>query len=585
MNANSYRLVFSRARGMFTAVAESARTSRCGSSGQRAISRSSRPRGVHRAGPLVAAFLAIGWVPALVGAAGSLPAGVLPIPSAQFVSQGSANVAVSGAQMTVTQSSQNAILRWDAFNISSNSAVTFKQPNSTSVALNRIFSADPSRIEGRLSANGQIYLINQNGIVFANGAQVNVYSLVASTLDISDALFTAGLLSNPRPAQDPAFTPFANGAPSGAIVVENGAQIRTQSGGRVMLLASDITNNGIIQTPDGQTILAAGAKAYVAASQDVNLRGFLVEVDNGGSASNMNLGQIIAERGNVSLVGLAVNQNGLIRATTSINANGSIRLLARDSVVPVDVPGGPRVPQGGRGGIVTVGAGARTEVLPDASDTATSQDSQPFNRSSIEMTGLSVHLGKDSQIVAPGGVVTLTAMRGATFQPPGAIADPDAKVYFEDGSVVDVSGTQDAAISMARNSVAVELRGNELRDSPQIRNGPLRGQTVYVDARTGTPLADVSGYIAQIQRGVDERLASGGDISIRSEGSVVLPTTATLNVTGGRVSYLGGPLRTSKLLGADGRIYDIGTADPSKVYVGILGSFTVTSSKWGVSKT
>ena len=578
MNAGRYRLVFSRVRSMLTAVAESARSSGRGPSSSLPCSRSS-------VASLLIAMLIFGWRPALVDAAGTLPAGVLPVPSAQFVSSGAASVAASGAQLTVTQSSQNAILRWDSFNISADATVRFKQPGSTAVALNRIFSADPSRIEGRLTANGQIYLINQNGIVFGNGAQVNVNSLVASTLNISDALFTAGLLSNQRPAEDAAFTPFANSAPSGAITVENGAQIRTQSGGRVLLLAPDVSNNGIIQSPDGQTILAAGTKVYVAASQDVNLRGFLVEVDNGGSASNLNLGQITAERGNVTLIGFAVNQNGLIRATTAVNANGSVRLLARDSVVPVDVAGGLRVPQGNRGGAVTVGAGARTEVLPDASDTATSQDSQPFNRSFIEMSGLSVHLGKNSETIVPGGLLTLTAQRGATFQSAGAAADPDAKVFLEDGSVVDVAGTTDAAIPMSRNSVAVELRGNELRDSPQLRNGPLRGKKVYVDARKGTPIADVSGYVAQIQRGVEERLATGGDISIRSEGSVVLPATATLDASGGQVRYLGGPLRTSKLVGADGHIYDIGVASPNVSYVGIADTFTVTSAKWGVSKT
>src|SRR5262245_54234213 len=93
-------------------------------------------------------------------------------PSA-FVTSGRANYVINGNVGTINQQSDRAILNWQSFNIGSGNTVNFQQPSSSSAALNRIFQNDPSRIFGALNANGQVFLINQNGIVFGAGAQVN----------------------------------------------------------------------------------------------------------------------------------------------------------------------------------------------------------------------------------------------------------------------------------------------------------------------------------------------------------------------------------------------------------------------------
>ena len=117
------------------------------------------------------------------------------------------------------------------------------------------------------------------------------------------------------------------------ISIAPGAKISTiGKGGRVLLAAQNIDNAGEIDTPDGQVILAAGEKVYLQASTDPSLRGLLVEVDAGGEAFNRMTGSISAARGNVTMVGLAVNQQGRVSATSTVSANGSIRLLARDTV-------------------------------------------------------------------------------------------------------------------------------------------------------------------------------------------------------------------------------------------------------------
>src|SRR5277367_1317923 len=205
-----------------------------------------------------------------------------------WVSSGSASLVQVGNSMTISQTSENAVLNWQSFNISSDGAVTFKQPDAAAVALNQIFQADPSKILGALNANGSIYLINQNGIVFGAGAQVNTGSLIASTLNITPAALSGGIL-NAGLNNGPAFASFvdANGnpLPSGVVQVASGATINAP-GGQIMLFAPQVTNQGSLSAPGGQVILAAGDSVYLAASTDPNLRGLLVEVGHGGTATN-----------------------------------------------------------------------------------------------------------------------------------------------------------------------------------------------------------------------------------------------------------------------------------------------------------
>jgi filamentous hemagglutinin family protein len=88
---------------------------------------------------------------------------------------------------TINQASQNLSLNWHSFNIAPQETVNFLQPSATAIAVNRIFDTNGTQILGRLNANGQVYLINPNGILFGQDALVNVGALVASTLGVNDA--------------------------------------------------------------------------------------------------------------------------------------------------------------------------------------------------------------------------------------------------------------------------------------------------------------------------------------------------------------------------------------------------------------
>lgn len=592
MNANRFRWVFSQRWGMRVPAPETVRGRRAGACGL-GIASMSTPR------------LAAGWSP-LTAALGLLWAGLaqaqMPVPCAggpcganpaalPFVAHGAANYVVNGGQGVVTQTTPRAILNWASYNLGAGNSLTYRFQDATGnlpagasfSTLNRIWQGSPSEIAGRIQVqpgqSGQIYLINQNGIVFKDGAQVNVGSLVASTLDISDNLYLNGLVSNLNADTVPAFL----GSSGGVVRVEGGAELRSELGGRVMLLAENVENHGLIQTPEGQTILAAGNKVYLAVSDDPRLRGFLVEVDGGGTAANT--GRIIAERGNVSLTGLTVNQSGRVTATTSVNMNGSIRLMARDTVSSYKDPAqadARAVPMGTRTGALQFGASSVTEVLPETASSATALDEQAFNRSRIEVIGRGVHVQANATLRAPAGEITLSAQEAQFFRADTRAAD--VRLQVDSGAVLDVAGLRDVAIPVERNYIQVELRGDELKDAPLQRDSFLRGSTVWIDIEQGTPLANVAGHIARVGRSVAEKSTAGGDIALSAEGDLVLNPGARLDVSGGNIAYQSGWGRTTQLT-LNGRTVDIGNARPDVRYDGFADRYEVTDPKWGATRS
>ena len=323
---------------------------------------------------------------ALAQAAGvALPTTTLPVLRGVVAGQVVVNAPVRGAmpsQMTIDQASRRAIIDWRSFNIGSDAEVLFRhEKGSASSTLNRIYDANPSVIQGRLTSvgpdgvdklptpGGQILLINQNGILFDRGSQVNTQSLLASTLNLSmsnlqfcggdlfacnagSAITFGGLTTpafeggyddsgNPLPTRLGGQRPGTIGIGSSGPVAAAAPVIKSGAGGSIVLIASRIDHNaGLIASPDGQVVLAAGNKVYLGLSEDsadITLRGFRVEVEAAKDGPDLNLtnlvrnaGEITADRGNVTLAALAINQEGRISAKTAVQRNGSIFLTARD---------------------------------------------------------------------------------------------------------------------------------------------------------------------------------------------------------------------------------------------------------------
>lgn len=561
------------------------------------------------------------WVSALIGAASLAPAvpasaappvNALPVPGAQFVTPGSGRVdapAVAGSNMTITQHSQKAILNWQSFDIGRDAGVRFDQrAGSSSATLNRIGGGKPSEIHGKLSANGSVILINQNGVVFGAGAQVNVRGLVASSLETTDERFLEGL--RPERIAEAVYTwngdqagyeAAADAAGNGVVRVEPGAHIATSEGGSVTLLAPRVENAGTIETPGGQILLAAGDKVYLDFSEDSSLRGLLVEVDPfdgqdtqgnpvklGGVVTNASVGELIAKRGNITMAGFAVNQLGRVSATTSVRVNGSIILKARDGAIQEINSEQKTVLVGAkRFGELTLGPDSRTEILPELNDDATSTDAQTFVPSSVKLSGRTIHLKENSQIVAPGGDVELVATEIAQREGGGipfesldsAIADT-SRILLDTGAVIDVSGTDEYAVPIERNFVSFIVLGDELKDVPGQRDGVLYRKEVWIDVRRRPTVVNADGYIAQVGRTVGERTATGGTVRLIAPGEVILGEGSRVDVSGGSVRYLDGYGRTTSLVTADGKVFDIADAPADLAYTGIVGVHTVRT-RWG----
>ena len=625
----------------------------------------------------------LGWTISLLMWQPQVWADTAPVPTLpQMTSDEAARVAqeglavinnsTDGLQQTIKQQQDKIILNWESFNIGEGHSVNFQQAQNA-VALNRVLdSTAPSQLLGALNATGSVYLINQSGILFGKNSQTHVGNLIASTLDVSDERFTKTSINDAINHGEAAL--LANPGPPGTILIEKGAQISTESGGSVLVVAPEIANAGEIRTPDGQTVLAAATdKVYLTVSdKDNDLRGVFVEVGTGGSVDN--LGEIVAERGNVTLMGLAVNQAGRVRATSSVDVNGTIRLLARDGAkaeqTTIDDKNSPRLgidsvletptTQGKYAlatnvGQLTLGKNSLTQVSPeqpaqavllqagDISDTElfakliSAPGSKPLSlndTSGHAFNGFAVDpatyvqltqalakaptlvrvLSAEGQIaqVAAARVTGSTAPDAATRNADGSLknpskialyanniqlaenavvratagqidaiatnhgADPVSQVAksgtgghigLASGALLDVAGAE-VELDPASQVVEVELRGSELQNSPLQRDGILRGKTIHVDMRQGTKMADISGAVAKVKRGIDELSTQGGKIQLYAEGDVTVAAAAKLNIQGGSIHYTEGEIATTQLL-KDGKLVDISKADPNVIYDGI----------------
>jgi filamentous hemagglutinin family protein len=456
-------------------------------------------------------------------------------PVTTWVGANTPTQSTSGGQTTVNiqQIQPQAILNWQSFNVGPSTTVNFNQQGNASwVALNQISATGvPSQILGSIRADGQVYLINPNGIIFGGASQINVGTLIASSASISPAQFlNDGIYSTQTSsgAYMPSFTnagcPTGNcsvvGGPvaSGPIVVEPGAQITTAApssvtsgGGYVLLMGTQVQNAGTIITPDGQTELAAGDNFLIrpgfstTANEWSTTRGNEIAVAlntlgsslAGGSGLVSNSGYIEADTGDITLVGETVVQSGVLVSTTSVNTRGTIHLLSAASCLAPPCSSDPF-------SSVTLTGSSVAVILPDASG-ATALNSQRATLIADSATA-NAQRGDDPSIL-PGGQFddlslltdledesrieivsqgTVEFQNGSlTLANGGQVAvTATQQVQVDTGAIIDVSGLMNVQLPMSTNVIAVNIQGNELRDDPLNRDtGTLFNDTVYVDAR------------------------------------------------------------------------------------------------------
>ncbi|EIO8781828.1 filamentous hemagglutinin N-terminal domain-containing protein [Salmonella enterica] len=259
---------------------------------------------------------------------GLLPTMVLAadLPTGGQIVGGQGSINMSGNQMTIHQQTQNMATNWHSFDIGKNNTVQFVQPDSSSVALNRVTGASGSQIMGTLKANGQVFILNPNGVLFGKNARVDVGGLVASTKNISTADFMKGQ-----------YTLSGEGNP-GAQVINQGS-LTTSKGGYIVLAGERVSNSGTVTTPGGKTVLAAGKTVTLQLDNSgltsVSVNGSVVNalVENRGLISASNGQVYLTAKGQDMLLNTVVNNSGTVEAKGLASRGGEIVLSGGDSGV------------------------------------------------------------------------------------------------------------------------------------------------------------------------------------------------------------------------------------------------------------
>ncbi|XKH39070.1 filamentous hemagglutinin N-terminal domain-containing protein [Azospirillum doebereinerae] len=375
---------------------------------------------------------------ALAGAAGMAvlaaafsPSVALANPAGGTVVAGQAAIVPGGpGQLDIVQTTSKAIIDWQRFGVGETEHTRFQQPDVNAIALNRVVGTERSDILGRLSANGQVWLVNPNGIVFGPNAKVDVGGLIATTHNIRNEDFLAG-------------NHVFEGAAGSTATVENAGAITVAQAGLAAFVAPGVINRGTIEARLGEVTLASGRRFVVDlfGDQKINIA-MDAKTDARPVASNgrpvdalvKNEGKIFADGGRVrmtataakGLVDRVVNMTGTVQARTVEQKDGEIILLGDGGDVEVagalDASGSGA---GQKGGTV-VASGDRTAL------TATAR---------VNVSG---HAGGGEALIGgdvQGGRATAATLAGYNIRPARKPVPPSAVTVVEAGAVIAADAT------------------------------------------------------------------------------------------------------------------------------------------------
>ncbi|EON14952.1 filamentous hemagglutinin N-terminal domain-containing protein, partial [Pandoraea sp. SD6-2] len=322
--------------------------------------------------------------------------------------------------LVIQQTSQNVVINWDSFNINAGEAVTFNQPNRAAAALNNVYSADPTQILGTLKANGRIFIVNPNGVVFGQGASVDVGGLVASTLSINQNDFMNG---------NYAFAASAGTVPPGVVTVAPGVNITAKS--FVALLgASQVSNAGTITAGTDPNADSRGIALVSASAATIQLGNWNVVVDQATqNALVQNSGDLIIGQSQAdgSILLSAQGSNALMQALLA----GSVTNLSQgaNSKISLTSSGTTEV-----GGEISAAAGAvdiqGRDITLSGNITAGSDDASPPVSVIVGDQGLtnSVTQTEASTIYAMGQNAAIQIAARNVLDMSGALLAPNGQI-------------------------------------------------------------------------------------------------------------------------------------------------------------
>ena len=503
----AYRLVWNELTGTYVAVAEIT------------SARGKRASGALRC-VATAALLALGGQ-----AAHALDGGTLP--SGASVAAGSATLSQSGNSLNVLQQSQKLVINWNSFDIGSAASVSFSQPASNAIALNRVNSGVPTQIQGSLTANGNVWVLNSAGVVFGASARVNVGGLVASSLQLSDSDFLAGTYS------------FSNAGSAGSV---SNAGSLTASGGVVALIAPVVRNSGSIQA--ASAALIAGDQVTLDFSGD-GLLGFTIDraaldalVENSGSirgdsvtlsarSASAAVATVVNNEGVIEATGLsedggrivldggsngAVHVAGTLDASSSAAQGGSITVTGQQ----ITLDGGATLNANGAtgGGRILVGGGYQGSDSSLLNATTVSADS------TVKATASATDTGNGGQVVFWSDDTTTFAgrieVRGGAQGGNGGLAEVSGKQSLRYSGITDARADQGNTGELLLDPATVTISAGS-------GSGDISGSTVYVsdlEAQLANVTLQATGNITVADlslNGGDGRLSMANNVSLRLE--------------------------------------------------------------------
>ncbi len=246
---------------------------------------------------------------------------VYAAPNGANVVHGNVNISHNGANTIINQNSDKAIINWNSFDVHKGENVYFNQNSSSSIVLNRVTNGLPTNIFGNISANGNIFILNQAGVLIGNGAVINTHSLLTGAVNINDNDFISGKYK------------FYSSAGN----VTNNGNIKVQDGGYAVLMGKNVTNNGLISARFGKIYLSSGESFRMDMSGN-DLIGIVIEKGTS-DAYIANTGNINAESGTIvitaknvsNVIRGAVNNTGIIDAS-SISYEGGKVILGAENI-------------------------------------------------------------------------------------------------------------------------------------------------------------------------------------------------------------------------------------------------------------
>jgi len=408
-------------------------------------------------------------------------------PAGGEVVGGSGNISTSGVNTTINQTSQNMAINWQSFDLTANERVQFIQPNASSISLNRILSQNGSTIAGRIDANGQVILVNPNGIFFTPTSIINVGGIIASGLNIQPSDFMNGNF-----IFDEVLGTEGAVINSGMINASLGGS-ELSEGGNVALIGKRVENDGLIAANLGTVTLAAGKQAILTFDDSgmlgVRVSKKILQEELGVDPAVMNNGDIQAEGGQVLLTASisqdifsqAVNTNSLETATSVVvHEDGSFTL-----------GGGADVLNAGTINTSTVVAGNEFGRIVLIGENVTSSGSLTANAAMGNAGDIEVHAR--NTVLLSGD--SMTAARAEENGLGGVIKVLGDSVGVFDQSIIDVSGDNGGGQalmggdfqglnSLIRNSTTTIVNGGTSIFSDAITDGNGGKVIIWSDGNT-----------------------------------------------------------------------------------------------------